>query len=181
MIKVVMMVGSLRKGSYNMMLGKHIQKRYADRLEIEILDIDVPNYNGDLDNPQDTPEKVKTLNRKIDEADAVMMITPEYNHGMSGVLKNAIDWVSRTQPGLKDKPGLIAACSMGQTAGARGYLNLYTVLDTMPMWLLPGNDILIGAVHTKFDDKGVLIDEGTVTFIDGVINQFVDFYHHVKA
>lgn len=180
MIKIVMMVGSLRKGSYNMMLGKHVQKRYADQLEIEILDIDVTNYNGDLDNPTDTPEKVKVMNQKIHDADAVFMITPEYNHGLSGVLKNAIDWASRTQPGLKNKPGLIASCSMGQTAGARGYLNLYTVLDTMPMWLLPGNDILIGAVHTKFDESGMLIDEGTVTFIDGVMNQFIEYYNQVK-
>ncbi|CAM3751562.1 NADPH-dependent FMN reductase [Erysipelothrix urinaevulpis] len=179
MIKTVFLVGSLREKSYNMMIAKHIQKRYADRLEIEILDIDLPNYNQDLDMDGKRPEKVENFNAKVNEANAVFMITPEYNHGVSGVLKNAIDWVSRT-PGLNNKPGLVASSSMGATAGARGYNNLIQVLDTMPMYLLPGNDIMIGSVHEKFDQDGNLIDEGTVQFIDLVVDKFIEFYNKVK-
>lgn len=179
MIKTSFLVGSIREGSYNAMVAKHMQKRYADKLDIEILNIDIPHYNEDLDVDGKRPDSVEVFNRKILEADAVFMITPEYNHALSGILKNAIDWVSRT-PGLKGKPGLIASASMGGTAGARGYNSLQEILDAMPMYLLPGFDILIGSVHEKFDQNGNLTDETTIEFIDLVVDKFIEYYHKVK-
>lgn len=179
MIKTTFLVGSLRKDSYNMKVAEHIQSRYAESLDIEILDIDVPHYSEDLDVDGLRPDSVEILNKKIQESDAVFMITPEYNHALSGVLKNAIDWVSRT-PGLVGKPGLIASASMGATAGARAYNSLLQILDTMPMYLLPGFDIMIGAVHEKFNQEGQLTDEGTLKFLDLVIENFIDYYHKVK-
>lgn len=179
MIKTVFLVGSAREQSYNMFIAKHMQKRYADKLDIEIINIDLPHYNEDLDVDGNRPEVVEVFNKQINEADAVYMITPEYNHALSGILKNAIDWASRT-PGLKEKPGLIASSSMGATAGARAYNSLLQILDTMPMYLLPGYDIMIGSVHEKFDQNGNLTDEGTINFIDLVVDKFIEYYHKVK-
>ena len=69
---------------------------------------------------------------------------------------------------------------MGATAGARAYNSLLQILDTMPMYLLPGYDIMIGSVHEKFDQNGNLTDEGTVNFIDLVVDKFIEYYHKVK-
>ena len=179
MIKTTFLVGSIREKSYNEMIAKHIQKRYADKLDIEILDIDLPHYNEDLDVDGKRPDSVEVFNKKIVESDAVFMITPEYNHALSGILKNAIDWASRT-PGLKGKPGLIASSSMGGTAGARAYNSLLQILDTMPMYLLPGYDIMISSVHEKFDQNGNLTDGATINFLDLVIDKFVEYYNKVK-
>lgn len=178
MYKVAFLVGSLRKDSYNLLLAKHMQARYADRLDIEILDINLPLFNEDINTEDLRPDTVRAFHDKIEAADAVFMITPEYNHSVSGVLKNAIDWASRPgegKKGLTEKVGLIASASMGATAGARAYINLLVTLDTLAMRLLPGNDIMVGAVHTQFDEQGTLTNEGTIKFIDGVIEKFIDF------
>ncbi|QIK70779.1 NAD(P)H-dependent oxidoreductase [Erysipelothrix sp. HDW6C] len=179
MIKVAMMVGSLRKESLTLKLGEFLKNRYSDKLDVEIVNIDVPLYNGDIDNDADRPASVTTLFNQVKDADAVFMVTPEYNNSTSGVLKNAIDWVSRS-PYLNNKPGLIAAQSMGMTGGARGYLALHEILNRIPMMLLPGNDILLPASHTKFAEDGSINDEGTVKFIDGVIENFITYYNKVK-
>lgn len=180
MIKGVFLVGSLREKSYSRLLANHIVEHFSDRIELEILDIDLPLYNQDIDIEGKRPNKVEIFNKKVSEADAVFMVTPEYNHALSGVLKNAIDWASRTQPGHAEKPGLIMSSSPGATAGARGYNSLLQVLDTMGMRLLPGNDIMVGAVHEKFDEEGRLHDASTISFIELVMDKFFKYYEQVK-
>ena len=180
MIKGVFLVGSLRKNSYNKLLAEHIIEHFSDKIEFEMLDIDLPLYNEDLDLEGKRPEKVELFNKKISDADVVFMATPEYNHALSGVLKNAIDWASRTQPGLEEKPGLIMSASLGATAGARAYNSLLQILDTMGMRLLPGNDIMVGAVHEKFDETGKLHDASTISFIELVMDKFMTYYDQVK-
>lgn len=180
MLKVAMLVGSLREGSYAMMLGKHMQSRYADRMEIEILDINLPLFNEDLNTEVARPDNVRKFHEKIEAADAIFFITPEYNHAVTGVIKNAIDWASRPgegQKGLIGKVALKASSSTGATAGARAYLNLLVILDTLAVKSLPGNDIMIGLAHTKYDEDGKLKDEGTVQFIDTVMKRFESWYH----
>ena len=179
MIKVAMLVGSLRKDSSSLKLGKYIQNAHRDKFDIEIVDINLPHYNGDFDTPDTRPETVTKFLETMKNADAVFFITPEYNNSTSGVLKNAIDWASRS-PYLANKPGLIAAQSMGMTGGARGFLSLHSILNRLPMRILPGNDILLAASHTKFDENGNLNDEGTVKFINMVMDNFVEYYNKVK-
>ncbi len=102
-MKVVAIVGSIRKDSYNLKLAKYIQKRYRDCLDIEILTVgDLPHYDQDTElNP---PEVVTVFKRKVAHADAVLWITPEYNYSIPGVLKNAIDWLSRVEKVMFGKP-----------------------------------------------------------------------------
>lgn len=183
MIKVAVLVGSLRKDSYNLKVAKHLQERYADRLELEILDIDLPLYNEELNTPETRPNNVQVFMDKIEEADALFMVSPEYNHGISGVMKNAIDWASRPDKG---KRGLIAkivlpmTASTGATAGARAYSSILITLNCLAVKVLPGNDIMFGAVHTQFDENDKLINEGTIKFVDGVIEKWIKFYHKMS-
>ncbi|AQY50200.1 NADPH-dependent FMN reductase [Listeria weihenstephanensis FSL R9-0317] len=177
-MKVAILVGSLRKNSFNKTLAEFIQKRYADKLDSEILDLNLPLYNEDLES--DLPADVVAFKEKVRNADAVLFVTPEYNHSISGVLKNGIDWASRITPDLTEKPGFIVGASMGGLGTVRAQMHLRQILDTMGMRILPANEVFIGAAHTKFDENGALIDEGTVAFIDSVVHNFVEFYDRNK-
>lgn len=180
MLNVAIIVGSLRNNSYSSQLAKHLQTRYQAKMNVDIINLDVPNYNEDLDMDGHRPDVVNELIHRVNQADAVFVITPEYNHSITGIMKNALDWLSRNQPGLTNKPGIAMALSQGMTAGARAYAHLISILDTMPMYLLPGYDVLVGAVHNRFDENGKLTDQPTIDFIDLVINQFLAFYEKVK-
>ncbi len=183
MIKIAMMVGSLRQGSYNMMLARHMQNRYQDRLEIDIINIDLPLFNDDHNKEENRPSVVRAFHEKIEAADAIIFVSPEYNHATSGVLKNAIDWGSRPAKGTKglnNKVALITTASTGKTAGARAYVNLLAILNTMAIKQLPGHEIMLSSVHTLFDEYGTLSDQSTVAFIDKVIDAFIEYYNLVK-
>src|SRR6266545_4367510 len=94
-IKILGIAGSLRKKSFNKGLLRAAAELKPDNMEIEIFDIkDIPSYNSDLE-PDNVPEPVKELKKKIAESDGLLIATPEYNYSIPGVLKNAIDWVSR--------------------------------------------------------------------------------------
>ncbi|MBC1562231.1 NADPH-dependent FMN reductase [Listeria booriae] len=177
-MKVAILVGSLRENSYNKTLATFIQKRYAKDIDGELLDLNLPLYNEDLES--DLPADVVAFKKKVHDADAVLFVTPEYNHSISGVLKNAIDWASRITPDLKEKPGFIVGASMGGLGTVRAQMHLRQILDTMGMRILPANEVFISTAHTKFDEKGDLIDEGTVAFLDSVVANFVAFYERNK-
>lgn len=180
MIRIKMMVGTLSQKSQSKALGQHFIDTFKDDVVIEFIDLNLPLYNGDLDRDDTRPESIQNFFNELKEADAFIMITPEYNNSVSGVLKNAIDWASRSKD-FTHKPALIAANSMGMTGGARGYMHLYEILQRVPMYVLPGNDILVSRAHLKIDESGRLNDEDTIQFIDGVFERFINFYHMVKA
>jgi chromate reductase len=111
-MKLVAIVGSLRKDSYNRQLANTIQKRYADQFELEILDIGLlPHYNQDEEN--NPALSVLEFKKKVKEADGVIMITPEYNWSIPGVFKNALDWLSRVDKVLIGKPVMTAGAATG--------------------------------------------------------------------
>lgn len=176
-MKVIALVGSIRKESLNRKLAVTMQERYQDRMTLEIADLrDIPFYNQDEEmNP---PAAVRELKAKIQEADAVVIITPEYNWSIPGVLKNALDWVSRVEKVLTDKPVMTAGVATGPMGTVRAQLHLRDILTGMRASLLPpaGNEILIGAALQKFDEAtGRLTDEATLQFIDGVMDRFTAF------
>ena len=93
-MKVVAIVGSIRKESFNLKLAQHVQERYADKFELEILSLrDIPMYDQDIE--LDAPKIVLDFKARVKAADAVLWVTPEYNSTIPGVLGNAIDWMSR--------------------------------------------------------------------------------------
>lgn len=176
-MKVVALVGSLRKESLNMQLVKTVAKRYSDLFEIEVADIGVlPFYNED---DEHTPsEEVKRYKEQIAEADAVIICTPEFNWSMPGVLKNALDWLSRVDRPLVGKPILPMGVSQGGLGTVRAQLHLREVLASMGIQakILPpaGNEILIGGAGQKFEN-GELAHEVTLQFLDEVMKRFVAF------
>lgn len=176
-LKLVAIVGSLRKDSYNRHLAATIQERNLDKFDLEILDLRVlPFYNQDEEN--NPPQSVVDFKRKVNEADGVIIITPEYNWSIPGVLKNALDWLSRVDKVLIGKPVMTAGAATGLMGTIRAQLHIRQILTAMQVKLFPpaGNEILINQASIKFDpESGRLTDEATVQFVDEVIDRFVQF------
>ncbi|MCM3456686.1 NAD(P)H-dependent oxidoreductase [Heyndrickxia oleronia] len=175
-MKIVAIVGSIRKESYNLKLAKYIQTRYAERFDLEILNIkDLPHYDQDIEmNP---PEVVTEFKGKVAEADAVLWVTPEFNYSIPGVLKNAIDWLSRVEKVMIGKPSWIMGATMGALGTLRAQQHLRDILFCPGVGspLLPGNEVYVGAVHEKIDESGNLTHEPTVKFIDLVVDNFINW------
>ncbi len=175
-MKVVAIVGSIRKESYNLMLAQYIEKKYSNQFDLEILRLnDIPMYNQDTEN--EPPQSVIDFKQKVKEADAVLWVTPEYNASIPGVLGNAIDWLSRVDQVIIGKPSLIMGASMGNlgTVKAQGHLRDILFAPGLGSPVLQRNEVYVGAAHNKFDSNGNLTDESTVKFLDSVIENFVEW------
>lgn len=174
-MKIVAIVGSLRKDSYNRQLAATIQERNQNKFDMEILDIGIlPHYNQDEEN--NPPESVRDFKKKVKEADGVIILTPEYNWSIPGVMKNALDWLSRVDKVLIGKPVMTAGASTGTMGTIRAQLHLRDILTALQVKLLSpaGNEILVNQAAAKFDpETGKLVDEATLTFIDDVVDRFL--------
>lgn len=172
-MRVVAIVGSIRKDSFNLQLAKHVQARYADQFELEILDLaPIPMYNQDME--LDAPQEVLDFKAKVKAADAVLWVTPEYNSTIPGVLGNAIDWMSRVDKVMNGKPSMIMGASMGILGSVKAQMHLRDILfaSGLNSPLLPMNEVYVGAAHTKFDENGQLTDQVTIEYLDSVITKF---------
>jgi chromate reductase len=162
--------GSLRRASYNRSLLRAARDLAPDGMEIRIFDRvgEIPLFNEDLEDAESgDPEPVRALRDAIREADALLLVTPEYNHGVPGVMKNVIDWASRPPRGsvLAGKPTAIMGASPGVTGTARAQSQLrqaFVFTDT-PAVLQP--EILVYRAREKFDENGNLTDEKTRLFV----------------
>ncbi|MCP3031802.1 NAD(P)H-dependent oxidoreductase [Halobacillus sp. A1] len=176
MIKVAALVGSLRKDSYNMKLTNFMKERYKGRLDIHVVPIrDLAFYDQDIEN--ETPPSVQRFKAEVADADAFLIVTPEFNHSIPGVLKNALDWLSRGEREMANKATFIAGATMGVLGTVRAQMQLRQILNSPGMGanVLPGNEILIGKIQDKMDTDGHLHDKQTVDFLDNVIEQFIPF------
>ena len=182
-MKIVTIVGSLRKESYNMHLAKTMQNRYKDKLTIEIADIrSLPHFDQDEEN--NPSQAVKDFKEAISSADGVFIITPEYNWSIPGVLKNALDWASRVDKVFIGKPVLALGVTLGQLGTVRAQMHLREILAApgVQAKILPpgGNEVLIGSANQKFDEQtGQLVDEGTLSFLDSKVDAFINFVKSV--
>lgn len=170
---VAVIVGSLRKGSYNRMMAHALAKLAGDRLELEIVEIgDLPLYNSDLD--EDAPVQWREFRESVKSFDAVLFVTPEYNRSVPGALKNAIDVGSRPygQSVWSGKPAAIVSCSPGGLSafGANHHLRQSLVFLDMPTLQQP--EAYIGQVDKLFDDQGQLNNADTEKFLNGFIDAF---------
>ena len=178
-MKIVALVGSIRKESYNVKLATYIQKKYQDQFELEILNLrELPMYDQDIEN--NPPAAVTEFKGKVANADAVLWVTPEYNGTVPGVLVNAIDWLSRVDKVMIGKPSWIMGASMGNLGTVKAQLHLRDILFSpgVSSPLLPGNEVYVGAVHEKFDQDGNLTDQATVQFLDNVVDNFINWFTH---
>ena len=166
-VRVLGFAGSLRKASFNRALLRAAIELAPEGVAIESFDlISVPLYNGDVE-PEGDPEGVTAFKRAIRNADAVIMVTPEYNHGVPGVMKNAVDWASRPprDAPLAGKPVGIIGASPGMTGSARGQSQLRQAFEFTNSYCMPQPEILVFRAHEKFDAEGKLTDERTAEFL----------------
>lgn len=155
--------GSLRRGSYNRgLIRAAIELAPAGARVIPYDLIDLPLYNGDVEAEGD-PEPVAAFKREIAAADALLIATPEYNHCIPGVLKNAIDWASRPARAsvLTGKPVAIMGASTGRGGTARAQAHLRDGLAYTNGLVLPLPEVLVPLAAEKFDGESVLEDPAT--------------------
>ncbi len=160
--KIVALVGSLRQGSLNRALLHEAAALAPAGLEIELLEIsEVPLYNGDLE-AQGLPPSVTRLGEAIRGADGLLLVAPEYNYSVSGVLKNAIDWISRLpdQP-ISTKPVAIMGASMGGLGTSRAQYHMRQILVYLNAHVMNRPEMMVSSAHSKFDAQGKLTDEST--------------------
>ena len=175
-MRVLAIAGSLRRGSYNRGLLRAAQELAPPGMEVRPYEIgDLPFYDGDIE-AAGVPENVRRFREAIAEAEALLISTPEYNRGTSGVLKNAIDWASRPPRGsvLDGKPVAVVGAStgIGGTANAQRQLR-----DAM---LFPGaqtlsNELLVSRAREKFDENGDLLDPRTRAELSRHLEAFADW------
>ena len=120
-------------------------------------DLRVPLYDGDVEAASGVPLDVQTLADQIGSADVVVISTPEYNKGISGVLKNALDWISRTEGNpWAGKPLAILSATAGRTGGERAQANLRLAMVPFRPRILQGPEVLVAGAHAEFDVAGQL-------------------------
>lgn len=170
-IHVVGIAGSIREGSYNRAILEAARSVAGDELHVEIVDLDdIPPYDADVEAEGD-PHPVSRLKKSIVEADALLIATPEYQHGVPGVLKNALDWASRP-PGdapIHGKPTAIMGATTGSYGTARAQEQLRTTLIYNDCPMVKSPEVLISNVGDKVDDEGRVTDEETLRFIDELL------------
>jgi len=156
--------GSLRAASYNRaLLQAAIELAPADLTIVSFERLgEIPLYNQDVE-PRGDPEPVAALKQAIRAADALLFVTPEYNYGVPGVLKNAIDWASRPvdKTPLKGKPAAIMGASAGTGGTIRAQLQLRQAFVFTQTYALQGPEILVARASEKFNADGRLTDERT--------------------
>ena len=176
---VVSICGSLRKGSYNRMVMNALPALAPDGMKITEAPPfnEFPLYNADVQNATGFPPPVQKLADAIRAADGVIINTPEYNFGVPGGLKNAIDWVSRVQnQPFAGKPIALQSASPGPVGGARVQYDLRRTMVFLDAMTLNKPEIFIGKCAQRIDDKtGKITDEATVGFIRQQLAAFAKF------
>jgi chromate reductase len=172
-IKIIGICGSLRQESYNNAALLAIKNLAPNNIELEIVSLsEIPFFNEDIEN-EGVPLSVVNLKEKINNSDAVIIATPEYNYSIPGVLKNTLDWLSRgdLKP-LKGKPTAIISASLGMLGGARVQYHLRQVCLALDMNVVSKPEVFIGKANTKFNNNR-LIDEYTQKILIELIEQLV--------
>ena len=165
--QVVGVAGSLRQRSYNRALLRAAQDLAPVALQIRIHELsEIPLFNEDVERAG-IPSGVARLRQAVADADGFLVATPEYNHGVPGVMKNAFDWLSRPsrKSVLHGKPAAILGTSPGTTGTARAQSQLRQSFVFTNTPVLPQPEVLVGRAHEKFDSNGRLTDDTTQKFV----------------
>jgi chromate reductase len=185
-IRVLGFAGSLRKGSFNRGLLRAAAEMLPDGMSLDIYDLSaVPVYNADVE-ALGIPDVVQDFQRRIEEADALLVATPEYNYSMPGVLKNAIDWASRpssvrpVQP-FDGKPVAIMGASPGMMGSGRAQYHLRQTCVFLNMLALNKPEVFVPVAQTKFDAEGRLTDERARTVIRQLLESLAAWTRRLGA
>ncbi|MCX2724481.1 NADPH-dependent FMN reductase [Roseibium salinum] len=175
--KILVFSGSSRSGSYNGKLAALAAKRLAildaEVTRMSLKDYPLPIYDGDLEDANGVPENAKKLHRLLQAQDGVFIACPEYNSGVTPLLKNTLDWISRvkdTKDPFKTRVFALGAASPGSYGGMRGLIGMRTILEVgLGAMVLPQMVSVIKAA-AAFDDKGDLSDERASGQLDKLVD-----------
>jgi chromate reductase len=179
-MRIVGIAGSLRKGSFNASLLRAAAQVAPSGVEVDIASIaDIPLYDGDVEREQGLPAAVSALKERIVGAQALLLVTPEYNNSIPGVFKNAIDWLSRPPQDIPRVFGGRRMGLIGATPG-RGGTRLsqaawLPVLHTLGAELWAGGSLYVAGAGQVFDAQGALVDEAVRKLLTAYMSGFARF------
>lgn len=179
-MKALVFAASLRKGSFNRKLAAQAAEilRSQPSWEVDHADFrefEMPVYDGDLEEQIDSPPGAVKLGKRIQEADAIVISTPEYNGGIPGPLKNAIDWISRLEPNpLEEKKLLLIGTSPGALGAVRGLWHTRVPFEAMGTFVYP---LMFGLpkADQAFDESGNFLDAKFKGRLQELIGEFLKF------
>ena len=176
MKKYIAIPGTNRAGSTNRRLLQFIKEHFKDQADIELMEIGgLPVFYKTPD--RSLPAEVPAMVKKIEEADGVLISTPEYDHGVPAVLMNALSWLSYGVHPFADKPVMITGDSYGMLGTSRAQAMLRQMLDApeLSARIMPSSEYMVGHSLQAFDDDGNLKEENLVDRLDGLFNDFETF------
>jgi chromate reductase len=174
--------GSLRVGSYNTALLNVAAEHLPREATLEILSLtSIPLYNADVE-AIGFPESVNLLRATLAAADALLIATPEYNSSIPGVLKNALDWLSRPpKPPLDRKPVAIIGASTGIFGTSRAQTHLRLVLSHTNCFVVNKPEVLVTQAAAKFDERGRLIDDTALNLMQDLLSALVEWTRRLRS
>jgi chromate reductase len=181
-LTILGIAGSLRQASFNRAALRAAQQLTPDGVRLKIFDLaGIPPFNQDEE--AHPPERVAEFKQRIRAADAILIVSPEYNYSIPGVLKNAIDWASRPygDNAWDGKPVAVMGASMGSMGTSRAQYHLRQVFVFVNMYPLNRPEVMISNAAQRFDDKGNLKDEDTKAHIQKLLVALVAWAKHHEA
>lgn len=175
-MKLVAIVGTNSERSTNRKLLKFIAKQFADRADIEVLEIkELPAFNEPED--RTAPAAIAAFSEKIASADGVIIATPEYDHTIPAPLASALEWIAYTSRALINKPTMIVGCSLGALGTSRAQAHLRQILDApeLKARVMPGSEFFLGHSEQVLDDDFNLNDFEKVAELEEHFSEFQDF------
>ena len=172
MTKLIAIVGTNSKRSTNRQLLQYMQKHFADKAEIELVEIkDIPVFNKPAN--KQVPEAILEIAAKIEEADGVIIGAPEYDHSIPAVLMSALAWLSYGIYPLLSKPVMITGASYGTLGSSRAQLQLRQILNSpeIKATVLP-DEFLLSHSLQAFDQNGDLVDLDVIKKLDAIFDDF---------
>jgi len=190
MTKILAFAGSTRRDSLNKTLVKFAVDRAraagGEVMLIDLRDFALPLYDGDLEEAEGSPANATKLFELMKQHSGILLSCPEYNSSISGVLKNAIDWVSRPRQGelplaaFSGKVAALLSASPGALGGLRGLFHVRSILSNIGVLVIP-NQVSVPQAHKAFDDKGELVDEGMSKKVSSLAHELVDVTNKLSA
>lgn len=180
-INILGIAGSLRKGSYNRSALRAAVQLIPPGSTLETCDLDgIPPYNQDHE--KEFPPRAREFKAAVSAADAILIVTPEYNYSVPGVLKNAIDWASRPygDSAWNAKPVAIMGVTPGMLGTARAQYHLRQIFVFLNMFPLNQPEVMIATAAQKFDEQGNLIDSESLERIKELLKSLVDWTRRLK-
>ena len=176
MKKLLGIVGTNSNNSTNRKLLQYMETHFSDKADIELVEIkELPMFVKDKS--IELPESVKELSDKVEQADGVIISTPEYDHSVPAALMNALSWLSfKTHP-FVDKPVMVVGASYGTLGSSRAQMHARQILDSpeLKARIMPSSEFLLDHSLQAFDEQGQLISKEKIELLDGLFSDFLTF------